>query len=285
MIRKILFITFVSTVFAINSIQNDVMYDFLNLGVNAKVQALGNTGIVTGTGAEATMYNPANLFNVPHKNLVFSMNPLYFDVNHLYAFYSMNSKQDPFTKIGIGFIKLSIDGIEERQNIGQTSPIGTISASDYALILATSKLITYSTSIGFNVGLIGSDYRENSNDFFMTFGVNHLANDIKMRLASTFQLYNNAGYKYSIGATSYGFNSFQPTVVLDIYSHNRYMATYISLGLEYTVTDSFSLLAGYDKEHLTMGLSTGLFDSVDFNYAAVFAALGTRHQFSFNLGI
>ena len=285
MIKNTLFITLVSVVFAINSIQNDVMYDFLNLGANAKVQALGNTGTVTGTGAEATLYNPANLFNIPHRNFVFSANPLYYDVNHLYAFYSMSSSKDPFSKIGFGYVRLGIDGIEERGVAKSDVPDSIFSASDYALILATSKLITYSTSIGFNVGLIGSDYRENSNDFFMTFGVNHLANDIKMRLASTFQLYNNAGYKYSIGATSYGFNSFQPTVVLDIYSHNRYMATYISLGLEYTVTDSFSLLAGYDKEHLTMGLSTGLFDSVDFNYAAVFAALGTRHQFSFNLGI
>ena len=285
MIKNILYFLVVSLTFAVTSVRNDLQYDFLNLGANAKVQALGNTGIINAIDAEAVLYNPANLFSYPHKNFVFSVNPLYFDSSQLYIFYSMDSFEDPYAKIGFGFIRFSIEGIEQRGLVRSDVPEGILSATDQAFIVATSRLISDSTSIGFSMGTIASNYTGSSDDFFMIFGVNHLARELKMKLNSTIQIYNSAGYKISIGGLSFANPQFIPSLMLEMYSDNRYSATYLSLGLEYRINQNLKMLFGYNRDQLSIGLGTALLNNTDFYYAAVFTDLGVRHQFSFSMNI
>ncbi|GEM_PF-2730903 len=284
--KNIALILFLFTIsFPVTSIRSDVMYDFLNLGANARIQALGNTGLVNATDAEAVMYNPANLFSYPQKNFVFSLNPLYFDSSHMYLFYAMEpSIVDPYSKIGVGVVRFSIDGIEERGS-SSSALLGTSSASDVAVIIASSRLITYSTSVGFSFGTIASTYKSSSNDFFMTFGVNHLANELRMKLNSTIQIYNNAGYKLSFGGLSYLSSQIIPSYVIDMYSHNRFSAMYVSLGLEYVISKQMKGFLGYNRDQLSAGLGLALMDNTDFNYATTFTDLGVRHQFSFSMDL
>jgi len=283
--KKVLIVLLVSISFSVTSIRNDLMYDFLNLGANARIQALGNTGLVNATDAEAVLYNPANIFNYPQKNLVFSLNPLYFDSSHLYLFYLMDSLQDPYSKLGFGFIRYSMEGIEGRGYSPSTLPTSMISASDMAFIVATSRLLSYSTSVGFSVGMIASNYKSSSLDFFMNFGVNHLASELKLKLNSTIQIYNDAGYKISIGGLSYFNPQLKPSCVIDMYSHNSFSAIYFSLGLEYLYSSNLKFLCGYNRDQLSAGVGTILMDNTDFYYAATFTDLGVRHQFSFSIGI
>ncbi len=285
MIKIIVFLMLFSLTFSLTSFSNDFQYDFLNLGANARVQALGNTGIVNAVDAEAVLYNPANIFSFPHKDFVFSLNPYYFDSSHLYFFHTMDSGQDPFTKIGFGFIRYSMDGIETRGVVRSDLPLGTVSATDQALIFATSQLISYSTSIGYSVGMIASNYKNTANDFIMNFGINHLAQDLRMKLNGTIQVYNDAGYKISMGGLYYNYPNIIPTVVLEIYSNNRFSATYLSFGLEYKYRKNLNLLFGYNKGQFSMGMGTSFIENADFYYAAVFTDLGVRHQYSFSMSI
>lgn len=285
MIKNITYFLFFSLIFAVTSVRNDLQYDFLNLGANAKVQALGNTGLINAIDAEAVLYNPANLFSYPHKNFVFSVNPLYFDSSHLYIFYSMDSFEDPYSKIGFGFIRFSIDGIEQRGLVRSDVPLGILSATDQAFIVASSRLISDSTSIGFSMGTILSNYTGSSDDFFMIFGVNHLARELKMKLNSTIQILNSSGYKISVGGLSYYNSQFIPTMMVDLYSNNRFSATYLSFGLEYRMTKDLKMLFGYNRDQISMGLGTTILENTDCYYAAVFTDLGVRHQYSFSMNL
>lgn len=277
----ILFLLFAFS--ANNSVQTDLVYDFLNLGANARIQALGNTGVVNALDAEATLYNPANLAMYPHKNLVFSLNPLYYETSHIYLFYSMDSVQDPLTRFGLGYIRFSMDGIEERGVSRTDSPLSVFSATDQAFIIATSKIISYSTSIGIGFGIIASDYKDASNDFFMTTGINHINNEIKMKFNGVVQFYNEAGYKFSIGGLHYAHPQFTPSLLIDFYSHNRFSVINLSYGLEYLYSKNLKMLFGFNKDQFSFGIGTTLLKDTDFNYAATFTDLEVRHQYSFSM--
>jgi hypothetical protein len=282
---KVILIFFLFSFYFAIGTRNDFLYDFLNLGANAKVQALGNTGIVTALDAEAVFYNPANMFFKGHKNVVFSLNPLYFDMTHLYLFFTKDSSDDPLTKYGVGYIELSMEGIEERGSSNTYYPSKIISATDQALIASMSRMFPPSTSVGMNYVYVISNYSQQQKPLFFSVGINHLDSSLKLKLNSTLQMYDNYGYKFSLGAMSFLHPQIRPTFVGEMYYNETFTMFYVLAGLEYIFSPELKFYLGYQKGQVSFGVGTELIDKTTLNYAFILTDLGMRHQFSFSMNL
>lgn len=281
---KIIFLIFIlslSISFAEVATRVDLMYDYLNFGMNARVQALGNTGIISAEGPEAVYYNPALLYAKSNiKPFLFSYNPMYFDRNYFYGFYHF-ALRNRKTKMGIGYIGDIISGIENRTAKTDSPSISSISHS--TIVLSMARKINLRTNFGFNLNLHSDNYSTLTNglgNYQTTYSFGYFIQlTKKVAVAATYKYFTDYGHIVSLGAKI----PFSPVIVL--YTVGNYGINYgdglvsFKFGLEYKYSKSLSLQGGLDGENISAGLTSKL-KNMNIGYGLILNTLGIRHNVS-----
>ena len=137
--------------------------DFLNIGTSAREQALGGCAAASSSGASAGYWNPANL-SAPkgYKTDVCATHCFYFGGLANYDFAAASYQADSATAIGMSFIRLGVDDIQntiylfDEHGEMDFSRITYFSTADYALYFSLGRQILRIPGLyaGANVKLI-----------------------------------------------------------------------------------------------------------------------------------
>ena len=137
--------------------------DFLNIGSCAREQSLGGCAAASSVGAAAGYWNPANL-SVPkgYKTDICAMHCFYFGGLANYDFAAASYQADSATAIGLSFVRLGVDDIQntiylfDENGEPDFSRITYFSTADYALYFSLGRQILRIPGLyaGANVKLI-----------------------------------------------------------------------------------------------------------------------------------
>lgn len=136
--------------------------DFLNIGAGARLQALGGCCIASCSGAEAGYTNPSLMFVNSYKTDISATHCYYFGGLAQYDFAAACHKTDSLTSLGISFVRLGVDDIQntiylfDQNGEPDFSRISYFSAADYALFFSIGRRLKNlpALSLGGNVKLI-----------------------------------------------------------------------------------------------------------------------------------
>lgn len=277
--KKIIVIFFVLITTAV--VRNDLRFDFLDIGANARVQGLGNVGSIAARGPEAALYNPALLIG-EHKGLLFSYNSYKFDISQYYIFYERSLRNN--FKFGVGYIGNRVNDIEYREGRNDSPKLASV--GNQALIVSLARKFNSKYRVGINAMLMSNDYSsgydKNKNMLLTLAAANKISS--KILLTGTVRLYGAEYQRYTLGI-SYSaevFNVyFQPLIFLN----DTEITTKLAGGIEFFVINGLSLNTGYNGYYFSAGFSHELNNLLDFNYAIQFLEIDTRHNFSFGLDL
>lgn len=128
--------------------------DFLAIGVSARAMSLGS-GTVTGVSdATASYWNPSALLNTNYKWQGSLMHASYFGGIANYDFAAVSHQLDERNAIGISFIRLGIDDIQNTLNLYDANGninynnISTFSAADYAFGFSYAHMLKNAWKVG-----------------------------------------------------------------------------------------------------------------------------------------
>ena len=249
--------------------------------MNARVQALGNTGIISAEGAEAVYYNPALLYAKSNiKPFLFSYNPIYFDRSYYYGFYHFNFRNRKL-KFGIAYIGDITNGIESRTTKTDTPDLTSITHS--TILISMARKINLRTNFGFNLNLHSDNYSSLTNGFgnYQTsYTIAYFMQaSKKIGLAATYKYYTDYGHNVSFGA------KLPLSSLLVLYSVGTYYINFgdgiiaFKFGLEYDVSKQLSLQCGLDGDNISAGLTLAQ-SATNISYAIIINPIGVRHHLS-----
>ena len=276
--KKIIFFLLIPFIFAAG-VRVDLRYDYLRAGVTPRIQALGNTGIISATGPESAYFNPALLIVDPDTSLLVGATPLGFDQQQYFAFY----KLPIFYRnalFSVGFVSHQVSDIEVRTYRSDV-PSSMMSASDMMLVLGISRYLGSNTSFGMSISWMMDNYSSEQAVANFTFGLSHKFSD--ELLASTLVRYLGNGQ--FIAGTGFRLDVIDN---LTIYASIDGTATegFVSLvphyGLEYIIAKNISIQAGYDGSSYSVGVRQRL-DAIGFQIGYTSTDLGARYSLGLEL--
>jgi long-subunit fatty acid transport protein len=152
-----IFLTLVLCSFALPAFsQSDKVYNFLNLGVDARSSALANSFVSVPNDVNSIFYNPAGLTTIATSQASVGFFKYLLDINSGNAAYGQKYKDIGFVGAGIRYVNYgNFKKFDEQSN-----EIGTFGASDLALSLGFAKNINEKISYGVNVKFIYSNIDE-----------------------------------------------------------------------------------------------------------------------------
>jgi hypothetical protein len=168
-----IFLTFVlCSFFSPAFSQSDKIYNFLNLGVDARSSALANSFVSVQDDVNSIFYNPAGLSTITTSQGSVGFFKYLLDINSGNAAYGQQYKDIGYVGVGIRYVNYgSFKKFDEQSN-----EIGTFGANDLALSLGFAKNFTEKLSYGVNLKFIYSNIDE--------FSSTALAADLGMLYAS-----------------------------------------------------------------------------------------------------
>ncbi len=134
----------------------DNTFQFLQLPVSSRIQALGGN-LITVNDGDVTLANnnPASLSARAHQQIAFNYQTLFAGIRNGYVGYAHQlNKWNITTHLGIQFVNYgSLKGADEYGN--ETAPFA---ANEYAITLGAAKQLSERISIGSNIRYIGSQF-------------------------------------------------------------------------------------------------------------------------------
>ncbi len=291
--------------------------EFMAIGVGGRALGLGGSYVSLASDATATYWNPAALTRIRYPEVVLMHDERFGNLMN-YDYLSVALPYGSDASVGIGFLRLGVDGIPDTRNAWidangngifddnnrpDYDKISFFNAADWAVYFtyarelnpsfsygANVKLIRrdiadhHAFGIGFDAGLLYSPYEN------LSFGLN--VQDITTTLIAWSTGRNELVSPTLKMGTSYALSVFggrlSPTLDVDVRFENRRFASLANLGpvsfdpragLEFDFRNLVALRVGYsDIKQITLG--AGLhFRKLDIDYS--FARFGPESD---NLG-
>jgi hypothetical protein len=276
---KLFFVITVSLLFAVEGNRLDLLNDFLRLGVNARVQALGNGGMIASEGAESVFYNPSlMMISGPKNDLLISYTPQYFDTSYAYGFYDLYYAARRL-KLGIGGIVQLVNDVEYRT--AKTDSPTRYTLYHYIVTGGIARVVSRGVALGVNVNYSRSNYSDNTQGLYFTVGL-HRAISRSLLVAFTAKIHQSGETVFSAGW------KVTPSPLLSLYfTGNYYKETTFTefttqVGGSYSFSPELLLHAGYNEGQLSSGV-TLMLDQLKLNYSIILTDLGVRHNVSVSL--
>lgn len=271
---------------------------FLKIGVGARAAGMGNSATAIVDDASAIFWNPARINVVKGFDVTFIHTAWFQDVSHNFIGVTATSGANAF---GIGFVIMSVDGIERRTGIPTQQPLATFNAYDIALSGSYARRLNDSFSTGITFKALSEKILlDSASGIALDLGVAYQPPESRYMLGGTIR---NIGPKMSFIREKFdlpreirlgaGYNPpidlFSDSVLLAVdMSKYKSEPVRLNLGGEYTYQQRFSLMAGYQARQDQTGITAGFraqFDKYRIDYAFVpfSAQLGNSHRFAIGL--
>lgn len=144
--------------------QSDKIYNFLNLGVDARSSALANSFVSAQDDVNSIFYNPAGLSTITTSQASVGFFKYLLDINSGNAAYGQQYKDIGYVGVGVRYVNYgNFKKFDEQSN-----EIGTFGANDLALSLGFAKNFTEKLSYGVNLKFIYSNIDEFSSTAIAT---------------------------------------------------------------------------------------------------------------------
>ena len=290
--------------------------EFLEIGADARAQAMGGAFTAVQGGVSSSYYNPAGIINIQKTQISF-MHTQQMIASVNYDFLAGGFKQKDKRVIVISLVRLGIDNIKDSRNaqriISQTgewnldwSQIEDFNASDYIFTVSAAKKWRESWTWGANIKLIRRNLANfNANGIGFDLGVQkHLFSNASLGLSlkniTTTLIAWNTGEKELVTPSIYlgggyfweitRFNSsFYPVFDLILRAENRQKSTTANVGrfsldyaagLEYVYHQILFLRGGIDEiERLNLGIGIQIpHVRVDYAFTNYDNELGNSHR-------
>jgi hypothetical protein len=290
--------------------------EFMDIGVDARAQAMGGALSSLEAGVTSIYYNPAGMINVQKTQISFMhTQQMISSVN--YDFLAVAHRQGKNRILGFSLIRLGIDDIKDSRHaqriISQNgdwnidwSQIKEFNASDYIFMFSIAQQWRKNWALGVNLKLIRRNLAKNSaNGFGFDLGLQRritqgLILGTNLRNITTTLLVWNTGEKELVKPTlylgaSYLLNiqkinsNFQPVLDLILRGENRRKSASANLGsisldyaagIEYGYHQVLFIRAGID-EISRLNIGTGLqipHIRIDYAFTNYDEELGNSHR-------
>jgi len=231
---------------------------FLNIGVGARANGMGNAYTSLSEDATAIYWNPAGLCYISNTQLIGMYSAMSMDRHHNFAAFAY-----PINKticIGIGWVNYGVSDIDGRDIMGY--PTGNFSDSENALYLSLSKLFGR-FSLGSSGKYIHHSLAANfANGFAFDIGCKFRINDFisvgatSRNIAGNLYWNTHSKTKETIPHSErIGLNmtpNILPITIASDLSLNSEKNP-LHFGIEYQFLNKLSARAGYDSGNFTFG--------------------------------
>ena len=290
--------------------------EFLEIGADARAQAMGGAFTAVQGGVSSSYYNPAGIINIQGTQISF-MHTQQMIASVNYDFLAGGFKQKDKRVIVLSLVRLGIDNIKDSRNaqriISQTgdwnldwSRIEDFNASDYIFTISAAQKWRESWTWGANLKLIRRNLADyNANGIGIDLGIQkqlfkNALIGLNLRNITTTLISWNTGEKelvtpsiYLGGGYIWGisrFNStFYPVFDLIFRAENRNKSTTANLGrfsfdyaagLEYAYHQVLFLRGGIDEiERLNLGIGIQIpHIRIDYAFTNYDNELGNSHR-------
>ena len=275
-----------------NAASADYSGAFLLNRPGARINSLGNTGVVSSMGAEGLFWNPANMGTLTSGHFIAYFSRLPFDITQ--TMIGVKLTQNSRFNLGIGVNNISYGDIPLRSGPTET-PEGMATPSDIEISAAGSYRIFRALTLGLNIQYIGEELVNRDRTVAGGFGLNYELKPFTLGISSVNHLgklwdrnlpvIHRAGISYSL---------FQDK--LNLYgSANMISGDELTLGFgtEYLPIDFLILRAGYSTKNLesnSLGTAHGLRlgiglkkERLEASYTySVTSGIDETHGFSFS---
>ena len=290
--------------------------EFLEIGADARAQAMGGAFTAVQGGVSSSYYNPAGIINIQGTQISF-MHTQQMIASVNYDFLAGGFKQKDKRVIVLSLVRLGIDNIKDSRNaqriISQTgdwnldwSRIEDFNASDYIFTISAAQKWRESWTWGANLKLIRRNLADyNANGIGIDLGIQkqlfkNALIGLNLRNITTTLISWNTGEKelvtpsiYLGGGYIWGisrFNStFYPVFDLIFRAENRNKSTTANLGrfsfdyaagLEYAYHQVLFLRGGIDEiERLNLGIGIQIpHIRIDYTFTNYDNELGNSHR-------
>ncbi len=290
--------------------------EFMEIGVDARAQAMGGAFTAIRGGVTSSYYNPAGMINMEHTQISF-MHTQQMIASVNYDFLATGIRQNENRIIALSLIRLGIDNIKDSRQAQRIitqngdwnldwSRINNFNSSDYIFTLSVAQQWRNSWSWGANVKYIRRDLAEYSaNGIGLDFGLQkHI--DTNILLGATFKNITttliswNTGEKelvapslhlggsYRLGIESWK-SSFTPVVEGIFRAENRRSSATANLGtisfdyaagIEYSYSQLIYLRTGIDQiQRLNLGIGLQIpHVRIDYAFTSYDRELGNSHR-------
>ena len=271
---------------------------FLKLDVGARSAGLGGAYTAVASDATALYWNPARMTTMIGTDVTIIHTQWFQDVSHEFIGAVASNGT---SAIGLGFMLMTVDGIERRTDIPTARPLATFNAYDVMLSGSYARQITETISAGITIkgiaekilfdtasGLavdLGVQYRTVYDGLTIGGSIRHIGSKLSF-IREQFDLPR----EIRIGAAYVPtYAALQRRVLLSA-DIGKYRAEPIklNLGAEYTYRGRFSTSLGYRTRQDEAGVSAGLGVRLqryrlDYAFVPFGADLGNTHRFALGL--
>lgn len=265
---------------------------FLKIGVGSRLVGMGEAGVaLTGNGAAAIFWNPADLTTIEDQSVLLSHAEWLADISYEAGAYARTL--EGIGTVGISFAFLTTGDMEETTVDQQEGTGRTFSFTDLAVGLSFARNLTDKFALGGNVKYVRealADFSGSADDvvakawgvdvgFFYYTGFRSLKMGMVIRNFGP-ELDPPGEYQdYDNGSPLTDLSEYRPYhmpmtfrfgLAMDIYESENQLLTAavdaihpndnieeVNLGAEYWLADRIAIRAGYQGRHDAAGLNTG----------------------------
>jgi hypothetical protein len=268
-----------SFIFALGT-RVDLRYDYLHAGIAPRIQALGDTGIISATGPESVYFNPALSIVDTDEYFLAGVTPLDFDQQQYFAYYRLPIAYRN-ALFSIGFVSHQASNIEVR-TYRSDLPDSFMTASDMMLAIGISRYLGPQTSFGMNVAWMMDNYSlAQQTGVNFTFGLAHLFSDEVM----TSFLFRHLGDGAFVGGAGIRLDLIDQVTwytSLDGALGEGFSGFTVHSGVSYTVAQGLDLLFGFDGTNFSCGAKLRL-DYMGLQMGYTNTPLGSRYSVGIEL--
>ncbi len=282
-----------------NEYSNGKAGSFLRIGLGARNQALGNSGVALKSTGSGFHYNPALI--VFNSKGTFSTGYSFMSLDRKFNYLGVNWQLPPTAAVSLNWIHAGVDDIQGRSYSG--IPDETYSTGEDAIVLSFGNQMNEKLAVGINIKYLRHSLLDitatgvgfDIGIFYQMLDNLSLGAQVKEITASynwkTVDLFGKEGGNYIEkfpivfrGGATYQFRNL--LLVADVVNYDN--ETFFHGGVEYQYQDIAALRVGYDHNSLTVGC--GLFydfmwnTTTELNYAFVQEKYseGHSHVFTWN---
>ena len=271
---------------------------FLKLDVGARSAGLGGAYTAVVSDATALYWNPARMTTVVGTDVSIIHTQWFQGISHEFIGAVASNGT---SAVGLGFMLMTVDGIERRTDIPTARPLSTFNAYDVMLSGSYARHVTETISAGITIkGIAEKILFDTASGLAVDLGVQYRTVYEGLTIGGSIR---NIGPKLSfireqfdlpreirIGAAFIPtYAALQRRVLLsaDIGKY-RDESTRLNLGAEYTYQGRFSTSLGYRTRQDEAGVSAGLGVRLqryrlDYAFVPFGAGLGNTHRFALGL--
>ncbi len=266
---------------------------FLRINSSARTAALGGVGNAIFGDVSNTEQNPASLFWLQTKQVMFSHNEWFEGIRSEYVTFALPLNYEYTYMFGVSVKYLYMNDMTKRDEQG--NDLGTFGASDSVYTVSVAKKIYDKMAIGVNLKFItqsidvesGSAFAGDLGFLYNTESAISFALAIR-NLGSKLKIYQEEAplpLTYSVGAAYYVQETLNVGVDIDVETN---CDPVYKLGGEYMISPNFDIRAGYvittedyDNLGVTAGFGFNLNYKLYLDYAYVpFGELQDTHRIS-----